>query len=150
MKTNPTSLPALHCACASIRRASRALTRHYDAALRPAGLRATQFTLLQAFSLAGETTQGDLGNLLALDSTTLTRTLRSLRARGWVAVRKGRDKRERWWRLSTAGLRELAAVTPLWKDSQQCLRNDLGARRWNELMSITNQLAAVAARDQEN
>jgi DNA-binding MarR family transcriptional regulator len=43
--------------------------------IRPLGLRATQFTLLQALSQAGEVSQGTLGGILAIDSTTLTRTL---------------------------------------------------------------------------
>ncbi len=33
--------------CATVRRASRALTQLYDETLRPLGLRATQFTILQ-------------------------------------------------------------------------------------------------------
>src|SRR5712691_12742993 len=68
-------LPVVPCMCARFRRASRALTQLYDEALRPLGLRATQFTILQALSLAGEVSQGHLGEMLAMDSTTLTRTL---------------------------------------------------------------------------
>lgn len=67
------SLPT-PCMCATLRRASRALTQLYDEALRPLGLRATQFTVLQALSFTGEVSQGELGQLLAMDSTTLTRT----------------------------------------------------------------------------
>jgi hypothetical protein len=43
--------------------------------IRLLGLRATQFTLLQALSQAGEVSQRTLGGILAIDSTTLTRTL---------------------------------------------------------------------------
>ena len=81
---------ALPCMCASFRRAARALTQVYDKALRPYGLRATQFTILQALSLTGENSQGNLGSLLMLDSTTLTRTLRLMRTYGWIE-----DVRER-------------------------------------------------------
>ena len=56
-------MPALSCMCASLRRASRVLTQHYDEAMRPLGLRATQFTILQALSLVGEISQGRLGRL---------------------------------------------------------------------------------------
>ena len=83
----------LPCMCASFRRAARALTHVYDEALRPQGLRATQFTILQALSLTGEISQGDLGDLLVLDSTTLTRTLRLMRTRGWIKERPGKDRR---------------------------------------------------------
>ncbi len=70
--------------CASLRRASRSLTQLYDEALRPLGLRATQFTILQALSLAGEVSQGELAQILAMDSTTLTRTLRIMGREGWI------------------------------------------------------------------
>lgn len=72
----------LPCMCASFRRAARSLTQLYDDALRPLGLRATQFTVLQVLALSGEISQGELGRRLVLDSTTLTRTLRLLRAQG--------------------------------------------------------------------
>ena len=63
------SLPSLPCACASLRRAARAVTRSYEGALRPTGLKATQFTLLQTLELTGPSPQVALGDMLALDST---------------------------------------------------------------------------------
>jgi hypothetical protein len=45
----PAHLP---CACANLRRVVRMVTQLYDDALRPTGLRAIQFTLLQALNLA--------------------------------------------------------------------------------------------------
>src|SRR6266853_4049961 len=95
--------PSLPCMCASFRRASRTLTQLYEDALRPVGLRATQFTVLQALSLAGEVTQGKLGQILAMDSTTLTRTLNIMGRNGWIAKRRGSDRREWRMRLSRAG-----------------------------------------------
>src|SRR6201996_4553341 len=97
------SIPALPCMCANLRRASRALTQLYEEALRPQGLRATQFTVLQALSLAGQVTQGVLGQILAMDSTTLTRTLDIMERRGWIAKRNGKDRRGRWLRLGGRG-----------------------------------------------
>ena len=72
-----------------MRRASRALTQLYEDSLRPLGLRGSQFTILQTLSLAGEVSQGELGQMLAMDSTTLTRTLAIMSRRGWVARRLG-------------------------------------------------------------
>ena len=89
--------------CSSFRRTSRALTQLYEEALQPLGLRVTQFTILQALALAGEVTQGQLGEMLAMDSTTLTRTLTIMRRHGWIAERRGKDRRQRWLRLAKAG-----------------------------------------------
>ena len=52
------SLPALPCACANLRRAARAVTRGYEAALKGTGLKPTQHTLLQALELLGLSPQG--------------------------------------------------------------------------------------------
>jgi len=105
-------LPILPCMCASLRRASRALTQLYDEALRPVGLRATQFTILQALSLAGEVSQGGLAQILAMDSTTLTRTLRIMGREGWIAERRGQDRRERLLRLANAGRHQFNRALP--------------------------------------
>ena len=132
----------LSCMCASFRRASRVLTQHYEAALRPLGLRATQFTLMQALSFAGEISQGKLGEILAIDSTTLTRTLTIMERRGWIASRSGEDRRERLLSLSKAGKAEYKRALPYWENVQQELRARFGNKRWNELLNLTNQVTA--------
>ena len=78
----------LPCMCASLRRAARAVTQRYDEALRPAGIRLTQFTLLQMLSLTGPLTQGALSEQLAMDSTTLSRTLKPVEKAGWIRSRR--------------------------------------------------------------
>src|SRR2546425_10460462 len=106
----PVELP---CMCAGIRRASRALTQMYDDALRPLGLHATQFSILQALELAGEGSQSQLSTLLFIDSTTLTRNPLILRKKGWITVRAGADRRERWLRLGPLWGRELERAMPV-------------------------------------
>jgi len=142
--SKPTTF-ALPCMCASFRRASRVLTQHYDTALRPLGLRATQFTLLQALSQAGEVSQRTLGEILAIDSTTLTRTLAIMGRRGWIASRSGEDRRERWLSLSEAGSAEFKRARPHWEKVQQGLRARLGTKRWNKLLNLTNEVTATVA-----
>lgn len=139
---NKPSRFALPCICASFRRASRILTQHYDTALRPLGLRATQFTLLQALSLAGEVSQRTLGEILAIDSTTLTRTLAIMGRRGWISSRSGEDRRERRLSLSEAGRAEFKRARPHWEKVQQGLRARLGNKRWNKLVNLTNEVTA--------
>lgn len=140
-KRTSKALPALPCLCANIRRAARALTQAYDEKLRPFGLRATQFTVLQALDLAGEISQGQLGRILAMDSTTLTRTLGILESYRWIGRRRGADHRE--WRLFLAGegRRELQGATPAWELAQEEMRRKLGEKQWNEIMKLTREVA---------
>ena len=135
--------PSLPCMCASLRRASRALTQLYEEALRPVGLRATQFTVLQTLSLAGEVTQGKLGQILAMDSTTLTRTLTIMSRHGWIVKRRGDDRREWRMRLSKAGETQLKQALQHWEKAQTRLRRQLGDELSNNLMKLTQKVTTT-------
>lgn len=139
-------MPVLPCACATLRRAARAATRLYDGQLRGSGVNTAQFTLLHMIARVGPITQGRLGRLLALDSTTLTRTLRPLEAKRWLRGEAGKDRRERQLELTAAGRSQLERAIPAWERAQQRLRTQLGEDRWDALLSGLSMLAR-AARD---
>lgn len=138
------TLRDLPCACAQLRRAARAVTQRYDKALRPAGIRLTQFTLLQVLEIAGPLTQRALGHQLALDSTTLSRTLRPIEKAGWIRSKPGKDRRERHVELTKAGKRALDRATPAWTDAQRDLRERLGERDWAVLLPLLTATARAA------
>jgi DNA-binding MarR family transcriptional regulator len=135
----------LPCACANLRRADRVITRFYDAALRPSGMRVTQFTLLQALDRVPGTTQKQLAELLAMDSTTLTRSLTPLRRKGWLRSEMGADRREHRFSMTASGRREYERVLPYWQTAQKNLHRALGAEGWNRLLDATVELAGVDA-----
>src|SRR5712691_10551422 len=110
MRAEALPLPVLDCACASLRRAARAVTQAYDAALQGTGLRATQFTLLQALERTGTTPQMALGELLALDPTTLSRTLRPSPAWQRAQARLRARLRPAHWKLLVEDLAAVAAA----------------------------------------
>lgn len=138
-------LPSLPCMCSSVRRASRALTQHYEEALRPLGLRAAQFTILQFLQLAGEVSQGRMGEMLAIDSTTLTRTLALMIQQGWILERRGHDRRQRCLRLSKSGKAQLDRALVVWETVQSRLRSQLGEQAWKALFELTNQVTELTA-----
>lgn len=142
-------LPELPCLCGSLRRAARALTQRYERELRPLGLRGTQLTILQVLARAGEVLQGQLGTMLAMDSTSLTRTLRIMVREGWVAERRGSDRRERWLRLSEPGKKLLAEAMPVWERVQKKVRAELGGEEWDKLMQRANRVTRLAREEGE-
>src|SRR5215470_12825992 len=73
------------CVCNKTRIAARLVTRLYDEALRPTGLRATQFAVLVALDGDGAMSIAALAKLMAMDRSTLTRNLRPLETGGLVA-----------------------------------------------------------------
>jgi len=138
-------LPILPCGCASLRRASRAVTQLYDAELRETGLNTPQFTLLQVLDRVGSVGQGRLGQMLVLDSTTLSRTLRPLERHRWILVRRGADRRERQIELTAAGRSRLERATRAWARGQRQLIARFGQRRWSALQSELARIAGLAA-----
>jgi DNA-binding MarR family transcriptional regulator len=139
--------PNLPCMCATLRRCARALTQHYEESLRPLGLRGTQFTILQALDLAGDVSQGELGQILAMDRTTLTRTLEIMARHGWITKRSGRDRRERRLRLAKAGKAQLDRALPAWQSVQSRLRSRLGDEPWDQLMKLTNEVTSTVTEE---
>jgi len=141
-ETQYMSLPMLPCLCGSVRRAARALTQVYEKALSPTGLTATQMTILQVLARVAEVTQGRLGEILAMDSTSLTRTLAVMSRKAWIDERRGTDRREKWLSLSIAGKRKLKSAEPVWEQVQRQLRRELGDDGWDQLMGLTQRLTA--------
>lgn len=137
---------ALPCACQNLRRLVRITTRIYDQELRKAGLEVTQFGLLTALAMAQEINQKRLSAGLAMDSTTLTRTLGPLLKKGWVQVKPGEDRRERLFSLTRAGKQLLTQAQSHWEQAEQRFRQELGATSWkqmNETVSRMTQAASV-------
>ena len=132
------------CLCNALRQATRAVSRLYDEELRGIGLRTTQYSLLQRLRRAGEVRQRDLGGLISLDETTLTRNLRPLIGAGWVAIRPGEDRREKLVRLTDAGAAKLHEARPAWEWAQERLRSRLPKGTWASLMDLLPELTRLA------
>jgi DNA-binding MarR family transcriptional regulator len=144
MPRGPSLLETPRCLCLAARRASRAITREFDQALRTHGLRATQFTLLAALHLAGPRAIGDLAELLSADRTTLTRNLALAEQHGWVTLQVGRgDARSRIASVTPKGSRVLKAALPAWRETQQRLTDLMGAQAASSLRKIAGGPCAM-------
>lgn len=132
------------CLCLASRRAARAITREFDQALRPHGLRATQFSLLAALHLAGPRSIGELAELLSADRTTLTRNLAVVEQHGWVKLRVDRDDaRSRLAVITAKGSRALKAALPTWRAVQQRLLEQLGPQAAASLHALAGGPCAM-------
>ncbi len=134
----------LACACATVRRASRAVTALYESELRAAGVKPTQYTLLRALDNLPHATQAQLGEELAVDHTTLVRTVDLLAANGWVRRRASEDRRERRLELTAAGRRKLREGRLYWENAQNKLSAALGADQWEALWAALDGVAGAA------
>jgi DNA-binding MarR family transcriptional regulator len=135
------------CMCEALRRASRAMTRAYDDALRPVGLRVTQFSVLRRLQHDGEARVRDLSAALSLEETTLTRSLATLEKNGWVASSVGEDQRERYVSITPAGRKLLGRAVPLWRGAQSRVMDRLSGTTWEGLLRSLPKVVGAASGD---
>jgi DNA-binding MarR family transcriptional regulator len=135
---------ARSCVCFNLRKAARAVTQLYEAALEPTGLRATQMSVLVALSLAERAPLSRVAGALVMDRTTLSRNLRPLQRRGWVRIEPGEDRRERTLCLTEEGRAALAAAMPLWQQAQERVLAEISAARWTDLLTDLHGLISAA------
>jgi DNA-binding MarR family transcriptional regulator len=124
---------ALPCYCATLRQAARALSQRYDAALRPAQLTLTQFTLLTALKEHPLARTLDLVEALAMDQTTLSRTLRIMERDGLIARKPGEDRRESHWTLTAEGANRRRRGERRWSAAQRDVEKIMGPQEARNL-----------------
>jgi DNA-binding MarR family transcriptional regulator len=145
MSAKKTPPESVSCLCLALRQASRAVSRLYDEELRGIGLRTTQLSLLQLLRRYGEVRQRDLAERTLHDETSLTRGLRPLVDAGWVAVRTGDDRREKWFRITAAGVAKLEEARPAWERAQARIQSLLPEGTWRGLMELLPEVARLSA-----
>jgi DNA-binding MarR family transcriptional regulator len=85
-----------------------------------------------------------LADVLVIDNTTLTRSLRLLKRQGLVSVSDRGVKRQRFLALTTKGERTLAESLPVWREAQERFVESLGADYWINFRGELERLAHVA------
>jgi DNA-binding MarR family transcriptional regulator len=139
-------VPLSPCVCNTLRMATRAVTQLYDDALRPSGLRVTQFSMLAAIARLGEANLRQLEEALAIDQTTLTRSLGLLERDGLTERVDNPDRRVKAMRLTAKGRARLAAARPLWSQAQDQVLRELGTKGWADARRRLAHLLDVAVR----
>lgn len=136
--------PLSPCVCNTLRMVTRAVTQLYDGLLRPSGLRVTQFSILAAIARMGEANLRQLEEALALDQTTLTRSLNLLERERVIERASHPDGRIKAMRLTSKGRRALAVARPLWAEAQDKVLRELGTRAWADAQRRLTHLLRVA------
>jgi DNA-binding MarR family transcriptional regulator len=134
---------AASCLCTKIRKAARAITSHYDDALKPCGLRSTQFTLLIAASLSSESSISELAEHLGMDRTTLSRNIKPLERDGFVLLRNDHPGRTVVVTLTPKGRRVMERALPMWQEAQRRLTRRFGAADTQDLDARLDRLVSV-------
>src|SRR5882724_9613107 len=133
-----------YCASFNFRKTARAVTRLYDAALQESGIRSTQFAILVGIAKNQPVSIGRLGDLLVIDSTTLTRSLRLLEKEGLLTISNRAAMRQRFLTITAKGEHTLARSLPAWRTAHGRFVATMGSEYWIALRSELERLAHVA------
>ncbi len=135
------------CLAVRVRLLNRAITRIYDAALRPCGLTIAQLNLLTSIANRQPVPAGEIAQLLSMEISTLSRNARLLQDEGLVQIDHAEHGNGRMLTLTDAGVERLAELLPAWRTAQrqaQELLGDDAARSIKQLVDrmFTEQIAA--------
>jgi DNA-binding MarR family transcriptional regulator len=133
------------CACHKVRMAARAVTRAYDDALRPVGLRATQLSVLVAVAIDGAMSITELANFLGMDRSTLTRNLAPLKKEGLVSVGAEGWRRSRELVITKKGRARMESAVPIWQNAQTALKRKVGERNWGNFHDQLDHVIRMSA-----
>ena len=133
------------CACSNLRAAARVVTKLFDDALAPIGLRATQLVILLAIvEKQGQTIAG-LAGRLQLDASTLNRNLRVLKSRGLTMSRLLAGQRKSL-SVSSRGIQIVKQAIPIWEQTQTSLVQRFGKKRFQEMLDNLSEITELARR----
>jgi DNA-binding MarR family transcriptional regulator len=133
------------CVCLAVRRLSRLLTQAYDAALAPAGVTTTQFSLLTAVAAARPDgmSMSPLARAMDMDLSTLSRTLKPLLNAELITLSAGADRRERRVALTKKGDHRVKQATKLWAAVQEQVHGALGQDTHDKLSRLVAKAHAL-------
>jgi DNA-binding MarR family transcriptional regulator len=107
------------CIAVRMRLLNRVVTKLYDDALRPLGLKVSQLNVLVVAAKLGVARPAKVCSLLRLDTSTLSRGVERMRAKGWLEIVPGRDARTQSFRLTNQGWKLLERIVPAYEKAQK-------------------------------
>lgn len=110
-----------------IRMLSRIVSRIYDDCLRPHGVRFSQMNILTTVVLKGPVQPVDVGRLLSIEKSTLSRNVRVMEENGWLKSEPSPSGVGHRLLITKKGERLYQAAAPAWRRAQNTIEELLGA-----------------------
>jgi DNA-binding MarR family transcriptional regulator len=132
------------CNATAMRKASRRLTQFYDDALKPCGLRPTQFAILAELNRRSlePPTMRELADALVMDRSALGHNLRPLERDEFIALDESEeDRRRRHVGMTPQGKAQFKEAKRLWQTAQRRFNEVFGQSQATDLRAT---LLAIA------
>jgi DNA-binding MarR family transcriptional regulator len=130
------------CLVLNTRMAARAVTRRYDRRLRPFGVSAAQFTILNSIARRPGRSVTEMAQSIAMERSTLSRNMDLLERKGLVTRQGAGRGNERLCSVSEAGTALLETLLPEWRAAQVEMRELLSPPGIESTVQILQKLAS--------
>jgi DNA-binding MarR family transcriptional regulator len=133
------------CVAVRLRLLNRVVTKLFDDALRPLGLKTSQLNILVVTAKLGVARPAKVCEILQLDASTLSRNVERMRAHGWLEVAPEADARAQPFRLTREGKRLIEKAFPSWQRGQRRAEALLGDKGMDALDEVARKLGGTKA-----
>lgn len=138
-------LIAEDCIAVRTRMLNRVITKIYNDALRPLGIKTSQLNILVVTALLSLARPAQICDRLKMDMSTVSRNVDRMRARGWIEVLDDeQDARAHQFRLSATGRQLLEEARPAWETAQAKAQDLLGQSGVSALVKAAEKVNAHA------
>ena len=145
MPNTTPDLIAHDCIAVRVRLLNRVVTKMYDDALRPLGIKTSQLNILVVTARLDLAPPAEISKRLKMEISTVSRNVERMRAKGWIEVLDDeQDGRAHQFRLSPKGRRLLEKAKPAWEKAQEELTTLLGRTGVTALLSAAGKVSAHA------
>lgn len=137
---------ASECIGVRVRVLNRVITNIFDRALQPLDLKLTQGNILVMLSLYGQASPGDIGKVLLMEKSTVSRNLERMRKKGWIDVAGKDDGQAQVVSVTAKGRKLLEAAHTAWKKAQKEATQLLGEEGVSALHKLHETVSRKKAR----
>ena len=144
--TQYAQLIATDCIGARVRILNRAISRIYDDMIRPHGIKFSQMNILTVVTLRGPIQQKEIGQILSLEKSTLSRNVALMETKGWLKIQAG-EGNNRFLVVTPKGQDLLVSAAPDWAKAQEQVTTILGAQTAAELRQAADRIRDKESED---
>lgn len=129
------------CVCSNLRKTTRVVTQLYDKLLQPTGLKITQYSMLVNIYRHKDISISELGAVMLLEQTTVTRNVNNLKKHGFVNITKDiHDSRTKMISITDSGIEKLEEAYPIWLQIQERIVKDISENKYKEMLETLSSL----------
>ena len=127
------------CIAVRVRLLNRIITNIYDTAMRPHGISLNQASILTLITMSDTVGHGDLGRMLFMEKSTVSRNIERMKKKGWIATEPSEETGTAVITITPKGGQILEKAYAAWAEAQNEAIRCLGPDGVDSLMKLADR-----------